>query len=123
MGVQVMNTVYQLMNKVHRNRGIYTGIVLGEGGMFGFLKALQGQDLFRDYGMMYFATNIPDVLRPLILWVFRNVLGEKRKAHVFQYVSKSGIMVRTLYHEKTDGLRDFQKRWLAQYRELAERHK
>jgi Asp-tRNA(Asn)/Glu-tRNA(Gln) amidotransferase A subunit family amidase len=97
---------------------IYSGIVLGEGGMFGFMKALRGQELFRDYGLMWFGANIPDALRPLILWIFRYVLGEKRKAHVFQYLSKSGRTVRQLYHESTDGLRQFQQRWLDQYKEL-----
>jgi amidase len=97
---------------------IYCGIMLGDGGMFGFTKALQGQTLFRDYGMMYFGANIPDVLRPLLLWVFRNVLGENRKAQVFQYLSKSSSTVRKLYQETTDGLREFQKGWLTQYKDL-----
>mmetsp|Transcript_30064 Transcript_30064/g.78892 ORF Transcript_30064/g.78892 Transcript_30064/m.78892 type:complete len:636 (+) Transcript_30064:121-2028(+) len=57
------------------------GLLSADGGMHGYVQGLEGEDLHSDYSKIYFLSQIPAFLRPVVSWILRRK-GDDRLALV-----------------------------------------
>lgn len=68
---------------------LYYGIMGAEGNMKKFVDALQGEAMLSTYATLRALSGIPNLVRPLLSWVLRVVLGNYRQSSLLMWVLKS----------------------------------
>lgn len=68
---------------------LYYGQMGAEGNMKGFVDALQGEEMLKTYADLRKVTDLPNVIRPILAWVLRNVLGDSRRASMLRYTKRN----------------------------------
>lgn len=65
-----------------------------EGNMKIFVDSLQGEAMLPAYATLRMLTCIPNLLRPLLSWILRVVLGDHRKSSLLMWVPKRSTVQR-----------------------------
>jgi hypothetical protein len=64
-------------------------------------RALDGEDLYDSYKLLQFYTEIPNSLRPWVIWLL-NLSGETRKAKLVEATASGGLSVRQYWERIAD---------------------
>lgn len=68
---------------------LYYGIMGAEGNMKKFVDALEGEEMLSTYATLRALSGIPNLVRPLLSWILRVVLGNYRQSSLLMWVLKA----------------------------------
>lgn len=87
------------------NYGLVAAINAAEGNFRSFVDALEGEQIVPEYNALLLASNLPNLLRPLVLRLL-----EPRRAHLLAQTRSGGLTVMELW-QKTAELAEMRSKW------------
>ncbi|CAM9564345.1 unnamed protein product [Chrysoparadoxa australica] len=89
---------------------LYYGHMGAEGNMLTFVESLDGEPFISSYKTLYWFSQVPNILRPLISWIFW-LKGEHRKSALCGTVRNGGLSTRE-YYERVVELATMKAAWV-----------